>query len=250
MTMNRPIPTASAAIAFLACGFAAFPAHAQLSFNGGVTNDYRYRGISQSRLRPALQLGVDYAFESGLYVGAWASSIQWIKDVGGKAQVELDVYGGYKGKLGGALSYDVGVLNYDYRRNKLGTLAGLVDANTTEIYGAVTYSVATLKYSHALTNTFGNPDSKNSFYLDLSAGLDVGAGITLTPHVGYQKIKGPNSGVGSYKDYSIAASKDFSGLLVSAGFYGTDADKTFYSSPANGKFLGRNGVSAGVKYTF
>jgi uncharacterized protein (TIGR02001 family) len=250
MNTNRPLLTASAALAFLACGFAAFPAQAQLSFNGGVTNDYRYRGISQSRLKPALQLGADYAFENGLYVGAWASSIQWIKDVGGKAQVELDLYGGYKGKFSDALSYDVGVLNYDYRRNKLGTVVGLVDANTTEIYGALTYSVATLKYSHALTNTFGNPDSKNSFYLDLSAGFDVGAGITLTPHVGYQKIKGPNSGPGSYKDYSISASKDFSGLLVSAGLFGTDADKVFYSSPANGKFLGRNGVSAGVKYTF
>ena len=36
-----------------------------VSYNVGVTTDYRYRGISQSRLQPALQGGVDYADKSG-----------------------------------------------------------------------------------------------------------------------------------------------------------------------------------------
>ncbi len=38
-----------------------------LSYNAGVVSDYRYRGISQSRLQPALQGGVDYA-DKALYV--------------------------------------------------------------------------------------------------------------------------------------------------------------------------------------
>ena len=49
-----------------------------LSFNVGATTDYRYRGISQSRLKPAVQGGFDYADKSGFYVGAWCSSIKWI----------------------------------------------------------------------------------------------------------------------------------------------------------------------------
>ena len=32
----------------------------QVTFNAAVTSDYRYRGISQTRLNPALQGGVDY----------------------------------------------------------------------------------------------------------------------------------------------------------------------------------------------
>src|SRR5450755_1123721 len=90
-----------------------------LSFNVSVTSDYRFRGISQTRLKPALQGGVDYALSSGFYVGAWASTIQWIKDNGVKGPVELDLYGGYKGEIQKDLGYDVGLLQYAYVGNKL-----------------------------------------------------------------------------------------------------------------------------------
>jgi uncharacterized protein (TIGR02001 family) len=141
-----------------------------------------------------------------------------------------------------ALTYDVGVLTYQYPGNKFDP-----SANTTELYGAMTYGPATVKYSHALTHTFANADSKNSYYLDLAATFDVG-GFVLTPHVGYQKIKGPFSD-GSYTDYSLTVAKDFSGLVVSAALVGTDADKAVYSSP-NGKDLGKAGLVLAVKYNF
>ncbi len=218
--------------------------YADVAFNVGAFSDYRYRGISQTRLKPALQAGVD--FSSGpFYVGAWASNIKWIKDFGGDANVEIDIYGGVKGEISKELTYDLGVLTYQYPSNKLSP-----SANTTEIYGALTYGPATLKYSHALTDTFANPDSKNSFYLDLSASFDVGGGLMVTPHLGYQKIKGPFSGVGSYTDYALTVSKDFSGFVVSAAVVGTDADKSFYSSPVNGKELGKTSLVVGVKYNF
>ncbi|MDO9091125.1 MAG: TorF family putative porin [Rubrivivax sp.] len=215
---------------------------AQLAFNVGAVSDYRYRGISQTRLKPAVQGGVDLA-AGGLYVGAWASSIKWIKDVGGDAGVEVDIYGGYKGEAAG-LSYDVGVLSYQYPSNKLSP-----SANTTEIYGALTFGPVTGKYSHAVTNTFGAPDSKNSTYLDLSATFDLGF-ASFTPHVGYQKYKGPVAGVASYTDYALTLSRDFNGLVASAAIVGTDANKSFYSSPVNGKELGKAGIVLGVKYNF
>ncbi len=224
-------------------------AQAQLAFNVGATTDYRYRGISQSRLKPALQGGVDYSL-NGFYIGAWASTIKWVQDFGGDAKVEIDVYGGYKGDIvKDLLTYDVGVLTYIYPSNKLRAQVG-ANADTTEIYGAITYSVFTAKYSHAVTNTFANIDSKNSFYLDLSAGIDVGGGFIVTPRVGYQKITGPLEPVATYTDYALGVSKDFSGLVVSAAVVGTNADKGFYASPANGKFLGRTGLVVGVKYNF
>lgn len=231
-----------------AIGATALPTLSQaqdLSFNLGLVSDYRYRGISQTRLKPAVQGGVDLGLPGGFYLGAWATNIKWIKDLGGDANVELDVYGGYKTEIMKGLGLDVGVLTYVYPSNKLNP-----DADTTEIYGALTFGPATLKYSHALTDTFGNPDSKNSYYLDLSAGFEVWDGWTLTPHVGRQKIKGPTSSFSSYTDYSLTASKDFSGFVVSAGIVGTDADKTFYASPANGKYLGKTLLVVGVKKTF
>jgi uncharacterized protein (TIGR02001 family) len=213
-----------------------------LSYNVGATTDYRYRGISQSRLQPAVQVGLDYADKSGFYVGAWASSIKWIKDAGGNGNTEVDLYGGYKGAVG-EVSYDVGFLRYEYPSNKLA-----VSANTNEIYGAATMGPATLKYSHALSNLFGFANSKNSYYLDLSGTFDLGNGFSLVPHVGYQSVK--NNGAFSYTDYALTLGKDLGhGLSASAALVGTDADKALYVTPA-GKFTGKSGVVAGLKYAF
>jgi uncharacterized protein (TIGR02001 family) len=222
-------------------------AESSLSFNVGATTDYRYRGLSQSRLQPALQGGVDYADKSGFYVGAWGSTIKFIKDSGAaKGNVELDLYGGYKGVVG-AVAYDVGFLRYEYVGNKLGEVPLYANANTSEVYGAATIGVVTAKYSHSLTNVFGTPNSKNSYYLDLSAAFDLGNGFTLVPHVGHQMVK--NNDAGTYTDYALTLTKDLgNGLTASAGLVGTDADKVFYT--LKDKYNGKTGAVVGLKYAF
>lgn len=211
-----------------------------LSFNVGAVTDYRYRGLSQSRLRPALQGGADFAHKSGFYVGTWASTIKWIKDAGGDADVEVDIYGGYKTTLG-AFGVDVGVLRYLYPGSDLA-----VNPDTTEVYAAGTWGPATLKYSHAVTNLFGFADSKNSYYVDLSATFDTGYwGLSLTPHVGYQKVK--NNSAASYTDWSLTLSKEFMpGLVGSLAYVSTDIDVPM----PNGRNAGKSGAVLGVKYSF
>jgi uncharacterized protein (TIGR02001 family) len=224
-----------------------------LSYNVGAVTDYRYRGISQSRLKPALQGGVDYADKSGFYVGAWGSSIQWIKDtgtsngVGGiKGPVEIDLYGGYKGAVGD-VAYDVGFLRYEYSGNNLAKVSGFANANTNEVYGAATYGVVTAKYSHAISNLFGNPNSKNSYYVDLSANFDLGNGYSLVPHYGYQKVK--NVVDASYSDYALTLNKDLgNGLTASAALVGTNANEPFYT--LLNKYNGKSGAVLGLKYAF
>jgi uncharacterized protein (TIGR02001 family) len=211
-----------------------------LSFNVGAVTDYRYRGISQSRLRPALQGGADFAHKSGFYVGTWASTIKWISDGGGDADVEVDIYGGYKTAFGG-VGLDVGVLRYLYPGSSLA-----VNPDTTEVYIGGTWGPATLKYSHAVTNLFGFADSKNSYYVDLSATFDTGFwGLTFTPHVGYQKVK--NNDPASYTDWSLTLGKEFMPGLVGSLSY-VESDITV---PApGGRNLGKGGAVLGVKYTF
>jgi uncharacterized protein (TIGR02001 family) len=211
-----------------------------LSYNVGVVTDYRYRGISQSRLKPALQGGADFAHSSGFYLGTWASTIKWIKDGGGDAKVEVDLYGGYKFNAG-PVAMDVGVLRYLYPSSSLG-----VNPDTTEIYAAGTWGPATLKYSHAVTNLFGFADSKGSGYLDLSATFDLGNGWSVIPHIGHQKVK--NNGAFSYTDYSVTVAKDLgSGLVASLAV--VDTDNNNYLAP-NGKNLGKAGAVLGLKYSF
>lgn len=233
------IALALGCVSGLAQAQAAAAPESSLSFNVSAVSDYRYRGISQSRLKPALQGGVDYADKSGFYVGAWGSSIKWIKDAGGDANVEVDLYGGYKGAVGD-VAYDVGFLRYEYPGNKLA-----VSANTNELYGAVTYGVFTAKYSHSVSNLFGFDGSKNSYYLDLGATFDLGNGYTLTPHVGRQMVK--NSPSASYNDFALTLGKDLgNGLSATAAVVDTTTDAYVY----NDKNLGKTGLVVGLKYAF
>jgi uncharacterized protein (TIGR02001 family) len=215
-----------------------------MSFNVGGVNEYRYRGISQSRFDTALSGGADYADKSGVYVGVWGSSIKWIKDAGGKANTEVDYYGGYKFTVGD-VGYDIGFLHYDYSGNALKP-----SANTNEFYGAATMGPVTLKYSQSTGNLFGFANSKGSSYVDLTATFDLGDGYSLVPHIGYQAVKGAGNGIYSYTDTALTLGKDLgNGLAASAAIIGTNAKTGSYVSPA-GKQLGKSGLVVGLKYSF
>jgi uncharacterized protein (TIGR02001 family) len=213
----------------------------EISYNAAVTTDYRYRGISQSRLKPALQGGADYVHNpSGFYAGTWLSTIHWIKDSGGDGNVEWDIYGGKRGEIAPGISYDVGGLYYLYPSNSLPT-----SANTFELYGQVGYGPGYIKYSHSLTNLFGFADSKQSGYLDATANVPIATDLLLNLHVGHQRVK-HNSGF-SYTDYKIGVTKDFG--ICSVALAAVYADTKAYVSPT-GKNLARTGVVLTVSKTF
>jgi len=228
---------------------------AQLAYNVGAVSEYRYRGISQSALAPAVQGGVDYAHSSGFYVGAWGSQIRWIKEAGTaanietKGDVELDVYGGYKGEISKDFTYDVGYLRYEYIGNTYKDVS-TANASTDEGYGALTYGAYTFKVSYAFSNLFGTAKSDGSVYYDLSATFDLGSGYSVVPHVGRQEIAGPGTNKDySYTDYSVTLAKDLGkGLSATIAAVGTDGKASLYK--VNGRQLEAATVVLGVKYTF
>ena len=224
------------------------PDHA-VSYNAAVTSDYRYRGISQTRLQPAVQGGADYVNNpTGLYVGAWLSTIKWTKDAGGDGSVELDIYAGKRGEIASGIAYDVGVLTYVYPSNGLSGVPGFVSANTTEVYGQLGYGPAYIKYSHAVTNLFGFVDCKNSGYVDAGANIDVATGTVLNLHVGHQEVK--HTSAASYTDWKVGLTHDFGVVSGALAVLGTDAGKSAYASPANGKFLGKTALLLTISKTF
>lgn len=220
---------------------AAAPVH-DISFNAAVVSDYRFRGISQSRLEPALQLGADYAHTpTGLYVGTWASTIKWIKDGGGDADIETNLYGGIAGDLPiDGLGYDVGVLRYYYPDNQLAP-----SANTTEVYAKLTYGPAYVKYSHSTTNLFGFDDSKGSGYLDIGAEFGLPYDLTLNLHAGHQRIK--NNSSDNYTDWLVGVSKEFAIGTVSLAAVGTDSDPVY---TPQGKDTAKTGVVLSFSKSF
>jgi uncharacterized protein (TIGR02001 family) len=200
----------------------AAPAASPFTGNMTIASEYLYRGIAQTRGKPALQGGFDYAHSSGAYIGIWGSNISWISDAGtgASASLEADIYGGYKGTAG-PIGYDVGILTYNYPGS--GKPSGNAKPDTTEVYGAVTWEFLTVKYSHSTGSLFGwtKPDgskTKGSGYLEVNAAFDLGNGFGLAGHVGHQSVKG--LGNASYTDVKIGATKDVGigviGLAVSA----------------------------------
>lgn len=220
-----------------------------LCFMATAASDYRFRGISQTRLEPALQGGADYANRpTGLYAGTWLSTIKWIKDMGGNANVEWDVYGGKKGEITKDVSYDVGVLSYIYPSNDMGNMMGMANANTTEIYGQIGYGPAYVKYSHAVTNAFGFADSKNSGYLDVGANIDVESGLVLNLHAGHQTIK--NNSAASYSDWKVGVTQNFShDISTSLAVYGTNSESYMGPGP-DMKNLGKSGLVLSITKMF
>jgi uncharacterized protein (TIGR02001 family) len=267
--MNLKSKTAFAALALIAATAALAEDKAApvpdytLAYNIGAVNDYRFRGITQTNYGAAVQGGVDFAHKSGVYLGAWASNVNWVKQVNGasKGDYELDLYGGYKGEIKPGLSYDVGFITYQYPGNDSGDAGSQLgagaysNASTKEVYLAVTYGLATLKYNQSLGDFLGNLSSNGSRYWDLSAAFDLGNGYSLTPHVGRQTIPNQPGDIANYTDYALTLGKDFgNGFSASAAMIATNADQTFYvnqSAPiGDGKYIAKNGAVIGVKYTF
>ena len=103
--------------------------------NAGVFSDYRFRGISQTRLAPAFQGGFDFAHKSGLYFGNWNSNVSSEQFYDG-AGLEMDFYGGFKSEVAG-IGIDIGAIYYYYPGARIHTSTSstkLDDFNNQEVY--------------------------------------------------------------------------------------------------------------------
>ena len=80
------------------------------SFTGNVTlaSDYLFRGQSQTNNNPTIQGGFDYAHEAGLFLGTWASNINFAGDL------EIDYYSGIAGETAGGLAWKLLGVYYQY----------------------------------------------------------------------------------------------------------------------------------------
>lgn len=238
-TRNKKLATAMAAFALAA----ADTAQAGVSGSAALTSDYVFRGVSQTNEAPAVQGGIEFAHDSGVYAGAWGSNVSWLSDSPGdiSSSLELDGYLGFRRSAGEHIAWDVGVLQYWYPGDYP---AGFNSADTTEVYLGFTATPSDtlslgLKYSHAVNDLFGYADSDGSGYLDASANWAFVPGWTLNLHAGKQWIE--NNRDFQYSDWKIGVTRAFDGgFSVAAAYTDTDADKALYTNaPGNALADGR-----------
>lgn len=241
---------------------AASAAHAQeppaytLTPRIALYSEYEYRGIAQSSEDPALQVNLDFAHRSGFYLGTFLSSIKWLKDTAeangfsSDANLEWDLYGGYRFEVAKGWTLDVGYLRYEYPRSG----AFHPKPNTDEAYVGLAYGIASVKYSYSFNDTFGVPRSKGSDYveLDLNYPLPMLPALTLNGVAGHQRYKGTqaggfDNGSLSYTVWKAGGTYDFgNGLNVGAYYKGTDATSALYT--VKGKDWSRDRVVGFVSY--
>lgn len=202
-----------------------------VSGNLGLFSDYRFRGISQTDKKPALQGGFDIGHSSGLYVGNWNSNIDSAQYNG--ANLEMDFYGGWKKSFDGGFSLDVGVIYYYYPNS--GSNPGTSSIDNTELYIGGGYGPFTLKWNYAVSNFFSAPDSKGSNYLDLGFNYDLGSGFGVGAHYGYQYLKGDarvaeiggsSPGPGNISDWKIGATYTVDGWVFGLAYVDTNRNYT------------------------
>jgi uncharacterized protein (TIGR02001 family) len=92
--------------------FSAATQASSLSLTTTLASDYVADGVSATDSQPALQIGLDYEHDSGLYAGIWASNVD--SDDHDTPNLELDYAIGYKHALTESIEGDVGITHYSY----------------------------------------------------------------------------------------------------------------------------------------
>lgn len=151
------------------------PVLAQFSGNVGVLSDYRYRGISLSDGRPALQLGLGYDHASGAYAGVLASTLRYN---GGRSDTLLLPYLGYAWRLRAGLSAEIGAQYSRFVR------AGHYDY--AEFYAGLSWDRIGARAYYS-PRYFGQ---SSSWYLELNGSHPLSERWRLFAHAGTLRVQG------------------------------------------------------------
>lgn len=169
------------------------------SGTGTITSNYVWRGITQSNNDPAVQAGLNYNFNNGLYVGLWGSSIDFNNN--GDGHIEIDYTAGFTHNLTDKLSFNTGLTRYAYPH------AGHFDYN--ELFANLTYDIFTAGVAYS--NDVFHQDT-NGTYVSADINYDIPTkfifnlnGFTAQAHAG-RYFLGHAAG-DSYNDYLLGIGK-------------------------------------------
>jgi len=146
---------------------------AQVSGGLAALSDYRFRGISLSDRRPALQGWLSYDHPSGVYAGVLASTVRLY---GVSPDLAAEVYGGYAYALSPRAALDVSVSRYIYPDS---SVVGSYDFNDLSVGASFDRLRTRLHYSD---DYFGRGDQ--AVYLEVDAALPLSEQVSLAGHVG------------------------------------------------------------------
>jgi uncharacterized protein (TIGR02001 family) len=189
---------------------AAAPGPIAVAFSLSAVSDYRFRGVSLSSEKAALQPSITLTHDSGFSLGLWGSNIA---DNGGD-NIEIDATLGYSKEFG-SVTANAGAVAYLY--------PGAKNLNYGEVFGGLKTAVGP---GHVGANVAYAPKQKNignkdNIYYGVTADLPLGElPVTLVGSFGIE-----NGAFGNNKrDWSAGA--DFDIVGVTAGVRYIDTART------------------------
>lgn len=193
-----------------------------LSANVTVTNNYIWRGLTQTENGAAVQGGIDWTRDSGFYAGIWVSNVSYAP--ADAFNYENDLYAGFTGGSE-KFSWDVGYLYYNYDSN--------AEFDFGELYGSVSFAGVSLS-ANVLANTEADEGVDQDFgfgqavYLAADYGFEIAGGLELGLHIGWHDgdfSEAFNGVDGDYFDYNVSLSRSgFAFMITDTNAKGASAE--------------------------
>ncbi|EGF90423.1 hypothetical protein ABI_34440 [Asticcacaulis biprosthecium C19] len=175
--MKKTLLVAAVALSALFAGAASAQDAGELSYNVAATNNYVWRGVTQTDDNAALQAGVDYK-KGMFYVGAWGSNVDFVTPDNERANSEFDFYAGLT-PTAGDFSFDFGYIHYFYPDAHSG--------NFGELKAAVSHPMGAGAIGFAMyldAETLENP------YYEVNASQSIGDKWTVSGALGNYEAGG------------------------------------------------------------
>ncbi|MCR0980879.1 TorF family putative porin [Roseomonas populi] len=192
-----------------------------------VSSDYLFRGVSQTRNRPAVQGTIDIQHTTGLYVGAFASNVAFL---GTNARQEIDALAGWRTTFAG-VSLDLGAIAYNYPGYQH-TAPGTFDLQYYELAVKAAYEIPSLPVPVKILGAFNwSPnyqlESGNGYYVEGGVEIGLPYDFTLAARGGYQWIQN-NTRWGSpdFGNWNVTLSYKFSDFVLTAGYFDTSLSRS------------------------
>ena len=207
----------SAACAAALCGGVASAEDGPWSVAGSVavTNNYVFRGITQTREDPAVQAGVTLSHSSGFYAGFWGSNV----DFGdGESDLELDLFAGYGFSLGENTTADLNITYYSYPGSP-----GDWNYDFVEFIGGITHDFGAAKIGVKAAyspDTFGGLG--DSFWLGGNLTVPFSDFVSVSGNIGEQWYD--DAGLTDYFHYDLGITFAYEGATLDLRYIGTDID--------------------------
>jgi uncharacterized protein (TIGR02001 family) len=217
----------------------------RLSVSGelGLVSDYRFRGISLSSGRPALQGGLTLEHDSGFYGSVWGSNIA---ESEGGAHVEVDLVAGYAAELPAGFAVDLSLSYYGYPSDS-GIGYAEASATVSRSFGPATpkLGIAYAPHQRAMRDALGARHDNVYVFTGLEYAV-TGLPLTLDGQLGYERGWFDAADAGGKLDWQLGGTFVFRGLDL--GLHYADSNATYVD--ARGRDLAAATIIASVNLAF